>query len=209
MSKYEGELVDGKGECPNCGGYYSIKASGEMRSHNCSGITVVEAGPQPAKKTTSSRSKRTPARSKEVPDAVAKLTTALVVSAVEAITQSAIARAVPMSRDLVPELAYTVPEPDDMIKPFIALAWPQLPGKAQRVARDIADHSDVIEALFMWQEWLMTMRQFTREARAYHRAQLQGENPNVVTIPLATQGTGTGPSAAGFTPFEPAGEPAS
>lgn len=208
MAEYKGEVIDGKGECSGCGGYYSIKANGEMRSHNCSGVITIEPGAQPAKTKPASRGKRSATKTKEIPDAVAKLATALVVSGIEALTQTAIARAVPMDREYVPEAAYTVPEPDDMVKPFLALAWPQLPGRAQRVVRDIADHSDVIEALFMWQEWLMTMRQFTKQARDYRRSQIQ-QGDNVVSIPVtAATGEQFGPAAAGFTPFQPASEPA-
>lgn len=202
---YDGEIVDGKGECQECGGWYTIKKDGEIRSHNCPGVIAIPAGDKPSA-TKATRRNSSTKKTRDVPDAVAKLTIAAVASIAEGISRTTVARACGFERSDVPEELVTLPEPEAMIKPFVSLAWPQIPGKAQRIIRDVADHSDVIDALLQWHEWLLTMREFVRLSRD-HRARLEGSGS---VVPIQSAPTGSVASSGAqpfFTPFQPASEP--
>lgn len=150
---------DGKTECPDCGGRYTITKSGTIRSHNCNGVRTV-AG-KGSTKTPAKRGKKT----KRVPSSVIKIGSPAIASGIEYGARHFAARAVPCDPALVPA---SIPDDDlhVMIDPIITLLWPNIPARAQSVIESICDQEDLILCAFAWIEYGQKLTTWTKQAHA-------------------------------------------
>ena len=144
---------DGKAACPECGGRFTVTKAGAIRQHKCDGVQRVK----------NSTGKPRRAKRAGTPDTVKDLSVALIASGVEYMAAQAIGRSIPCDPALVP---VDLPNADSMIVPFIELAWPQIPKKAQRVITRFANESDLIAAALGWFEWQRTLSKWAAEQRA-------------------------------------------
>lgn len=197
---------DGKAACPECGGRFTVTKAGAIRQHKCGGV-------QRVKNTSGSK----PRRSKRsgTPETVKDLSVALIASGVEYMAAQAIGRSIPCDPALVPA---DLPNADSMIVPFIELAWPQIPKKAQRVITRFADESDLIAAALGWFEWQRTLSKWAAEQRTLTTPAIPGESAPLATVhfPAFTPDERTNPDeptsgavagyadASGAEPFSPA-----
>lgn len=165
------ESSDGKVECPDCGGRYTLTKSGNIRSHNCGGVRTVSRTP--------SKTKRTK-KSKNVPTNVYKLGSPAIASGVEFGARRVVASIVPCDPSIVPA---DIPDDDVhvMIDPLINLVWPAIPAKAQSIITSIVDQEDLILCVLAWAEYgsnLNKWAQNERQARLLReRQQANGVSP--------------------------------
>lgn len=159
---------DGKAACPECGGRFTVTKAGAIRQHKCGGVQRVKNAPGKR------RVKRT-----GTPDTVKDLSVALIASGVEYMAAQAIGRAIPCDPALVPA---DLPNADSMIVPFIELAWPQIPKKAQKAITRIADESDLIAAALGWFEYQRTLTRWAAEQRALTAPAIPGESAPLASV---------------------------
>jgi hypothetical protein len=186
------EREDGKRECPECHGVFTVTKAGEIRGHKCDGVRDVSDTGQPKGATRLSR--------KVAPKNVRKLAVDLISSGVEYGAEVQIAKYVPMERTASLAAAVELPDSDMMVGPIVELVWPTLPKGAQKAIKAIADQSDLIACALLWAEWSQTLRTFAREQRALVLAQQPGGGVDNGQVKRKAQG---GTNVSPFTPASP------
>ena len=160
---------DGKAECPECGGRFTRKKDGNIRSHKCAdGITSVD----------SVKSTRVVRGKKAAPPKVRQLGVATIAAGVEWMSATSVARYVPCEPSQVPA---ELPDADMMIGPVIDALWPQVPKGAQNAIIKIADNSDLIACLFAWIEYGRTLKGWADVQHAQVKAEEHSNAQSVST----------------------------
>lgn len=192
---------DGKTDCPQCGGRYTVTKSGSIRSHNCNGVRSVSSG---TSKTPAKRGKKT----KRVPESVIKIGSPALASGIEYSARKLVARAVPCDPEIVPA---SIPDDDVhvMIDPIITLLWPNIPAKAQSVIESICDQEDLILCALAWIEYGQKLSAWTKDAHNAVAAQNKVKDMGNGIQAARTEsdyGNGFGPvSLANVEPFAASG----
>lgn len=181
--------TDGKAECPECGGRFTRKKDGGIRSHKCAdGITSVD----PVKSTG-----RTPRTKKGAPPKVRQLGVATIAAGVEWVSATSVARYVPCEPGQVPA---ELPDADMMIGPVIDALWPQVPPGAQKAIIKIADNSDLIACLFAWVEYGRTLKSWANVQHATIEKAKESQNGQQVP---AADANHIGTNVFEFRPVQP------
>lgn len=201
-------VLDGKAECPHCSKWVTVTASGALRTHKCAegetpdGVRTVAAAPKPRVSKA--------ALGKKAPAQVRSLATSLIAGGVEFGTVGYMAKAIPCERKQIPEAVSDIPDADKMVGPFIELVWPTIPKGTQKVIAQLAEHEDIITALFLWAEYFGKVRAFTDAAhqqyldsRPKQPVAPMGGIPNVV--PQASNASNGRVDGTVVEPFVPAG----
>lgn len=186
------ERADGKAECPDCKGYFTITKAGTLRSHKCDGERA----------TTVSRVKGTAPKRKgrKAPTNVRKFGVAIGATAAETASAYVIGRTIPCDPSLVPT---NLPDPEAMVGPLIDYLWPQLPAKAQNVVTAIVDQEDLITAAFLWWEWWRNLNAWAKKERDIRRPETEGTH-NEPLHGTTLEGQHPGGTFEAFTPSDPA-----
>ncbi len=182
---------DGKVECPECKGHFTLTKAGTVRSHKCDGER-----PTAVARVKGSAPKR---KGRKAPGNVRKFGVAIGATAAETASAYVIGRTIPCDPSLVPT---NLPDPEAMVGPFIDYLWPQLPAKAQNVVTAIVDQEDLITAAFLWWEWWRNLNAWAKRERDIRRPDTEGttDEPLHGTTLQGFDGHGT------FEAFAPSGE---
>ena len=180
---------DDRVDCPQCGKSVTVNPSGALRKHQCVSAdgTVTEVKGK-APKATRATKRQAPAKVRQL--GVAVLGTGIEWGA-EKFVMSVTDEPVPVigTDDTGEARKLTdLPDADVMIAPFINLLWPQLPPAVQRTIASMAEHEDVIAAMFAWLEWGQQIKRYTdalTEEKAKERERLADES-NDALYPEAT-----------------------
>lgn len=179
-------IIDGKGPCEFCGGFYTIKADGSLRSHKCTGVDagVIDGNGEVVEtKTRATRAKTGRTRGKP-PDNVGRLVGAGVTTSVEFFAKRTVANAAGLAVSDVPDEVIAIPDADAdaMVKPLLNAVWPKMPDKARKGLIALADHEDLIDCFFAWSDYFKQLRKFTDTVASERKKILAQQAPNTPTL---------------------------
>ena len=185
--------VDGKIVCPDCLKTFKPLADGGLRKHKCVESIMNIDGKQPRKRVTKGKA----------PAPVRRLLVSTIAGLTEWGSTTAVSRAVPCTREEVPEPVVSLPDADAMIGPVVELAWPHMPTGVQKTLIALSDKEDLIAAVFMWIEYINQIKAWSQ---AEHTRRMESSNDAVLEVPSATAGSGQYPlyNIDAFAPAEPA-----
>lgn len=168
--------TDGKRECPDCGGRFTVSKNGTLRAHKHDGVTTIPRTPK------SPRGKRAGRKPTVVPNSVDKVGTAAVAAGTEWLARQYVARVVPCKPGQVPREVTDIPDAATMVGPIVKFLYPQLPAKAQSLVKAVCDNEDLILAALAWADWGAKVQAFAREAHKQVAAQKQTVDAQPVQV---------------------------
>lgn len=178
-------IVDGKAECQYCAGYYTVKADGSLRSHQCSGVDAgTSEKPETVKRARASKSTNTRASKNKPPDTVQRLTLAAVGTGVEFLAKRSVAAATDLPAKRIPDEVVELSNEDAqaMITPILNAAWPKMPDKVRKGIIALAEHEDLIACMFAWHDYFAKLRKFNEEVIALRKIERAAQTPTPTVI---------------------------
>jgi hypothetical protein len=159
--------MDDQVTCPLCEKKFKATLSGGVRKHKC-----VDSADDVVRDVPLAKPRNTPRRKKgDTPEKVLTFTRGVIATGIEWGSEQTLSRVTGVRCSEIPEEVYALPDDAAMIDPLVKAVWPKMPPTVQKVMVDLADHEDVIAAMFLWYEWQQSMRTWAEKTIAEREAQ--------------------------------------